>query len=205
MTYAKFGQEFCDECADAGLSDAAFRTHTEAIGFLYRIESYEMRIKKHLVQRFAGSSEWRAAVAELVKVGFWRDVGSEYLVEHHGDVFRGSLVAQQKARHRNRKSQQTFREKARSGSDISDYVSDYPVSQTDSLEEEAQSEERIDWVTGEVFSSSASSSSSSDASADIPVCDHQRTTALEVQRDMCNRCWTKADGAKKMAALGWAT
>jgi hypothetical protein len=57
VTWNKKGVEFSDECADTGLSDGAYRTHDEAIGFVYRIESDELRIKKHLVQRFAGSSD----------------------------------------------------------------------------------------------------------------------------------------------------
>jgi hypothetical protein len=58
MTYQKTGTEFWDECAMVGPTDAAVRTHAEAIGWLYRIESDDLRIPKQLVRRFAGSSEW---------------------------------------------------------------------------------------------------------------------------------------------------
>ncbi len=54
MTYQKTGTEFWDECAMVGPTDAAVRTHAEAIGWLYRIESDDLRIPKQLVRRFAG-------------------------------------------------------------------------------------------------------------------------------------------------------
>jgi hypothetical protein len=44
VTWVKLGDEFFDDCADAGLSDAAVRTHAEAIGFLYRLESKGLEI-----------------------------------------------------------------------------------------------------------------------------------------------------------------
>ena len=53
MTWAKFGVEFRDECAEAGLTDAEFRTHAEALMYLYGIESKDLRIqrRRRLVRR----------------------------------------------------------------------------------------------------------------------------------------------------------
>ncbi len=39
MTWAKFGTEFPDECAHQGMSDAAYRTHSEALIYLHRVEA----------------------------------------------------------------------------------------------------------------------------------------------------------------------
>jgi hypothetical protein len=68
MTWAKYGSEYSDEIANAGLTDAAYRTHTEAIGWLYRIEDLKLRIPKHLLRRFAGSADYDTAVKELADV-----------------------------------------------------------------------------------------------------------------------------------------
>lgn len=73
VTWSKYGAEFWDDCANAGLSDAAARTHAEAISWIYRVEQAELTIAKHLVRRFAGSPVWESAVAELVSVGYWDD------------------------------------------------------------------------------------------------------------------------------------
>ena len=126
MTYQKIGQEFWDECAHAGLSDAAVRTHAEALGWLYRVESKDLRVPKHLLHRFAGSTEWETAVKDLVAAGFWRDHGDNWVVVHHATVYRGSLGAQRKKRERDRRAQAAHR-KRQSGAD----VSAYPVSQSD--------------------------------------------------------------------------
>src|SRR5918998_2982553 len=73
MTWCKFGTEFFDDLANAGLSDAAVRTHAEAISWIYRVEQTDLRIPKHLVRRFAGSEAWEVAVKDLVAAEFWRD------------------------------------------------------------------------------------------------------------------------------------
>ena len=52
---------------------------------------------------------------------------------------------------------------------------------------EGSSEEQIDWVTGEVLTPDR-------------VCDHPLRTAVEVKRDVCNRCWVKADAQRKQAS-----
>lgn len=109
MTWCKLGVEFFDQCADMGLSDAAVRTHVEALHYLYRAESDEMRIGKHLVRRFAGSDQWEIAVKDLAAAGFWRDDGDAWVVEHHGDVFRSSLAAQLKHRENERDRQRRKR------------------------------------------------------------------------------------------------
>lgn len=94
MTWSKYGVEFWDDLANAGLSDAAARTHGEAIGWLYRIERDDLRIPKRLVPRFASSPEHATGIKELITAGFWADEGDAYVVTHHAEVVRQSIAAQ---------------------------------------------------------------------------------------------------------------
>ena len=41
MTYAKFGSEFPEKLAADGISDAAWRTHAEAIMWVYHVEAWD--------------------------------------------------------------------------------------------------------------------------------------------------------------------
>ena len=115
MTYAKKGTEFPDDCAYVGLSDAAYRTHDEAITWLYRVENIDLRIAKHLVPRFVGSAHWRAAVDELIAVKFWTDDDDAYVVVHHADVIRQGIVAQQRKRARDKAAQAKARARSVEG------------------------------------------------------------------------------------------
>jgi hypothetical protein len=111
VTYANKGTEFPDDCARAGLSDAAYRTHDEAIVWLYRVEETSLRIPKHLVRRFAGSDDFETAIKELVEIGFWRDRGDAWQVVHHSDVIRQRLAAQMAKRARDRRAQRNHRKR----------------------------------------------------------------------------------------------
>jgi hypothetical protein len=111
MTWTKLGDEYSDEIATAGLSDAAYRTHTEAIGWLYRLEDTTLRIPKHLIRRFAGSEDHQEAVKELADLGFWRDRGDAWEVVHHADVIRQSIQAQRQKRERDKRAQQARRDR----------------------------------------------------------------------------------------------
>lgn len=121
MTWTKFGSEFFDDCANHGLSDAALRTHSEAIGWLYNVESQDLTINKHLVRRFAGSENYESGITDLLAVGFWRTNGDKYQVVHHADVIRQSLAAQHKKRERDKKASRDYRK--RHGLSVSDDVS----------------------------------------------------------------------------------
>jgi len=43
VTYAKFGSELPEQFAADGMSDAAFRTHAEAIMRVYHVEAWDGR------------------------------------------------------------------------------------------------------------------------------------------------------------------
>jgi hypothetical protein len=115
MTWAKYGVEFCDELADLGLSDAAARTHFEAIGYIYRTENTDLRIPARSLRRFAGSPDFEAAAKELTAEGCWRDDGDAYVIVHHADVVRQSLAAQ-----RDRREQEKIRQRRKRAKDQAD-------------------------------------------------------------------------------------
>jgi hypothetical protein len=129
MTWAKFSTEFGDELARAALGDAAFRTHSEAIGWLYRLESTDLRIPKQLVRRFAGSPDYEVGIKELTAAGFWRDRGDAWEIVHHAAIIRQSIQQQRDYNERNRRAQRAHRkrkadERSKVSDDVSAYVSD---------------------------------------------------------------------------------
>jgi hypothetical protein len=189
MTWMKFGTEFGDDCAEANLSDAAFRTHVEAIGYVYGQENLGLTVKKSTRRRWAGSDRWEQAVGELVAKGMWADGETEWTVVHHADVIRQSIVARQKKREDDK-----VRARKKRGFVGSDVGSDVAATQTDRQADKQPRQgsvvdEQIDWVTGEVFPSSACS-----------VCGEPLTTPTQQKNGMCNPCWRSADAEKKRAA-----
>jgi len=80
MTWAKLSDTYGDECST--LSDAAFRTHTEAIVWTMRREAGGYFDARE-VKRFGESPHVDMAVAELVACGWWSIEGQGYRVNHH--------------------------------------------------------------------------------------------------------------------------
>lgn len=111
MTWTKLGAEFSDDCAEVDLSDAAYRTHVEAIQYLYNIKATSCRFSKRSVRRFATSENSAAAIKELLDQGWWIDLGTRYEVVHHADVVRESLEAQTAKKERDKKAQQARRDR----------------------------------------------------------------------------------------------
>jgi hypothetical protein len=81
MTWLKTGQEFPLEAAGVGLSDAAYRTHHEALCWVMFRESGP-KITERDVLRFAESADFERAVKELVDVGFWKAIPGGYQIVH---------------------------------------------------------------------------------------------------------------------------
>ena len=77
MTWTKLGDEFPDEAAP--LSDAAFRTHVEALGWSNR-RLLDLTIRKGDVKRFAETADPAAAIDELVAAGWWEVRGEFYWI-----------------------------------------------------------------------------------------------------------------------------
>lgn len=130
MTWTKLGSEYSDELAAAGLSDSAYRTHTEAIGWCYHLEDTRLRIPKHLVRRFAGSDCYEAAAKELADAGYWRDLGDAWEIRHHADVIRQSILAQRQKRDRDKRAQAARRKRVSAAPDVSGDVSADPAAES---------------------------------------------------------------------------
>jgi hypothetical protein len=77
----KKSDDFADDCARAGLSDAAYRTHDEGLLWVMRRETGGWLDRLDL-RRFAETRDPDAAVAELVAAGFWQPSGDGWLVIH---------------------------------------------------------------------------------------------------------------------------
>jgi hypothetical protein len=111
MTWTKLGDDFADDCARAGLSDAAVRTHTEGLVWAMRRETGGL-LDKRDVQRAIETAEPDAAVAELVAAGFWRETSRGWLIVHHMEhqpepdliARRRKLTAERVRKHRRRKA-----------------------------------------------------------------------------------------------------
>lgn len=202
MTWTKFGAEFRDECAEAELSDAAFRTHVEAIMYLYGIEAMDMQIQRRLVRKWAGSDHYQAAIDELVRLRFWVAEGSGWKVIHHEDVFRQSLAAQQKKRTTEKERQRNKRavsSDTNTGTNVGTNTDTnvgptQSVRQTDrqsSYNEAPQSElddENIDEETGEILDPSPdpwANQPSTYPSCSIPGCAELLVSAQRQQSGVC--------------------
>lgn len=136
MTWTKTGVEFPAQCADAGLSDAAYRTHHEMITALYtldRADATDLQIAKRQLRRYVECADAETAIKDLVAAEFWRDDGEHWVLVHHADVVRASLIAQQLKRRRDRDAQRTWRDKEKPVSaDVSADVSALSIRQTNS-------------------------------------------------------------------------
>lgn len=70
MTWTKLGDEFPADARD--LSDAAFRTHVEALCWS-NSRRLDLLIPKREVRRFTETTDPDTAVEELVATGWWQD------------------------------------------------------------------------------------------------------------------------------------
>jgi hypothetical protein len=106
VTWTKLGDEYSDAAAD--LSDAAFRTHVEALGWSNR-RLLDLVIPKRALRRFAETADPDAAVRELIASGWWEDRGDawwigcrfpEWQVERAVVEHRRNVSAETSRRHR---------------------------------------------------------------------------------------------------------
>jgi hypothetical protein len=109
VTWTKLGDEYGDDCRD--LSDAAFRTHTEALIWTMRRETGG-HITARDVTRFAESPHAEMSVSELVNCGWWSVEGQGYRIHHHMEhqpepdllAKRREMTADRVRRHRRKKA-----------------------------------------------------------------------------------------------------
>jgi hypothetical protein len=81
MPFTLLGDEFSDDTDLAALSDAAVRTHIDALVWSSS-RLLDLEIPKKDLARFAFSEDRAGAVAELVKAGWWIDLGDRWRVVH---------------------------------------------------------------------------------------------------------------------------
>lgn len=106
MTWTKLGQEFTDEAST--LSDAAFRTHVEALCWSNR-RGLDLTIPAGEVKRFAETADPDAAIRELLVAGWWEPAAggwfigtrfADWQLEHAVVEHRRELNAVRQRRHR---------------------------------------------------------------------------------------------------------
>jgi hypothetical protein len=104
--WTKLGDEFPD--TTASLSDAAVRTHVEALCWSNR-RLLDLVIPKSHLRRFAETTDPDAAASELVETGWWQDSGdtwfvgcrfAEWQVERSVIEYRRVLASERQRRHR---------------------------------------------------------------------------------------------------------
>jgi len=81
VTWTKLSEDFPEDCARVGLSDAAVRTHLEGLVWAMRREN-DGRLYTRDLGRLADTSDPMAAAAELVAVGFWTQLPDGWQIEH---------------------------------------------------------------------------------------------------------------------------
>jgi hypothetical protein len=100
VTWAKLSDDFPERCAEAGLSDAAVRTHIDALCKIMAREKGPVLSSRDL-RRFLESEHAGRAVAELVAVGWWVREGTDgsvRVVECMADQPEPEVLAARRAR-----------------------------------------------------------------------------------------------------------
>lgn len=82
MTWLKLSDDFADDAARVGLSDAAFRTHVEGLLWTMRRET-DGWLDDVDVRKAIETPNAPAAITQLVDVGYWRREGHGYRIVHH--------------------------------------------------------------------------------------------------------------------------
>lgn len=126
MTWPKYGTEFWPQLRHAGFSDAAARTHAEAIAYLYEAVQLPdgdllpedvvplLSFPMHLTRVFCGSRDYEDGVAECLSREAWAQEGDRFRLVHHAEVVAESLISQRKKKASNAKAQRVARSKRRS-------------------------------------------------------------------------------------------
>lgn len=77
MTWTKLGEEWPDAARE--LTDAAYRTHTEALCWSNR-RGLDLHIPKRDLKRFAETDDPDTAIKNLIATGWWQDCGDVWFV-----------------------------------------------------------------------------------------------------------------------------
>jgi len=85
VTWTKLSDDFPEDCARVGLSDAAVRTHLEGLVWAMRREN-DGRLFTRDLARLADTPDPAAAAVELVAAGFWTQLPDGWQIEHQMDL-----------------------------------------------------------------------------------------------------------------------
>ena len=176
------------------LSDAAVRTHAEAIGYIYSQENFALTVKKSTMRRWARSGRQSRLHRSLSLRAPGRTATRNGLLSTTptlSAVTCCSIKKREGDKEYQKERRKVGTEKPRKvGADIgSDVVATQTDRQTDRQPRQgSSSEQRNDWVTGEVTDSPNG------------ACPHRLTTVVEQQHGMCNRCWVTAAAQRKAAS-----
>jgi len=113
VTWTKLSDDFGEQCS--GLSDAAYRTHSEALIWCMRRETDGL-LSDRDVRRFAETADPDEAVRELLDHGFWRQTPTGFEVLHHMEHQPDSEVLA--ARRTNDAERQTRARRKAAGLDV---------------------------------------------------------------------------------------
>lgn len=81
MTWLKLSDDFSEDCERAGLSDAAYRLHVEALNWtMHRIT--DGRISRQDLRKLASSVDPELIASELVARDFWHGLNGEWQIHH---------------------------------------------------------------------------------------------------------------------------
>ena len=83
MTYFTMPEEFSADCARAHLSDAAFRTHVEALLWCLHRRCTGGELLTDETRRWCDASNPDAAIGELIRRGFWEETDDGWLIVRH--------------------------------------------------------------------------------------------------------------------------
>jgi len=113
MTWARFRTELAAEADRDRLSDAEFRLYVEASLYVYATEDDSLRVPGHMLGRISGTELPEAAADGLVKAGWWRRAGEDWVIRHNASTFAQSFIATRDKRRRDRDAQARARQKRR--------------------------------------------------------------------------------------------
>ncbi len=77
MTWTKLEEEWPDAARE--MTDAAFRTHVEALCWSNR-RGLDLHIPKRDLKRFAETDDPETAVKNLIAAGWWQDCGDKWFI-----------------------------------------------------------------------------------------------------------------------------
>lgn len=114
MPWLKLSDDFADDCARAGLSDAAFRTHVECLTWAMR-RLTGGRLTELDVRRCCEVDDPHTAIKELVECGFWIETAEGWQIVHGMDEQRSpQQVEADRAKARERMQRVRSKAKGRS-------------------------------------------------------------------------------------------